>query len=63
MKHKWELTGFTCWCSVCKDMDTIHADWCDSDMIVKEQKRILNRNDCGGKDAAVSGTRRKRARK
>jgi len=49
-KHKWEqMSGFSYRCKECLTIDGVRADWCDTDGISKEMKRITDRNDCRGK--------------
>lgn len=59
MKHKWEQTsGMNYRCTRCLEQDGVESDWCDSDGLAKDIKRIADRNDCKGKKRKRKSTKK-----
>ena len=54
MKHKWKVFFMTNKpilpgrCEVCKEIAMCEADWCDTDEILRWEKKTRERDDCPG---------------
>ena len=58
-KHKWVAAGGNTYqCSVCKTLDDIQAGLFDTIGQAQELERIINRDDCPGRQRKATGVKR-----